>query len=179
MEKVPKLQVIEENVLDKYEPPMPDWNCLYWEGVSDEEYEELRTMKKPVMIDYEAFGRKYPIQLKVTSYLNNGNLAIQMYDWIEGYPEPWAMLTVNLWDVCEKTVPMWIPIIMGKRFLIGSKQIILEELPGEKDAADIASIRRYISMKKGCVNWIRTDTKNTKNNSVRPQHNQLENKPEQ
>ena len=102
MEKVPKLQVIEENVLDKYEPPMPDWNCLYWEGVSDEEYEELRTMKKPVMLEYEAFGRKYPIQLKVTSYLNNGNLAIQMYDWIEGYPEPWAMLTVNLWDVCEK-----------------------------------------------------------------------------
>ena len=76
MEKVPKLQVIEENVLDKYEPPMPDWNCLYWEGVSDEEYEELRTMmKKPVMLEYEAFGRKYPIQLKVTSYLNNGNLA--------------------------------------------------------------------------------------------------------
>lgn len=58
MEKVPKLQVIEENVLDKYEPPMPDWNCLYWEGISNEEYEELRTMKKPVMLEYEAFGRK-------------------------------------------------------------------------------------------------------------------------
>lgn len=179
MEKVPKLQVIEENVLDKYEPPMPDWNCLYWEGVSDEEYEELRTMKKPVMLEYEAFGRKYPIQLKVTSYLNNGNLAIQMYDWIEGYPEPWAMLTVNLWDMCEKDCAYVDTNNNGKKFLIGSKKIILEELPGEKDAADIASIRRYISMKKGCGNWTRMDTKNTKNNSVRPQHNQLENKPEQ
>lgn len=102
MEKVPKLQVIEAKVLDKYEPPMPDWNCLYWEGVSDEVYEELRSMKKPVMLEYEAFGKKYPIQVKVSSYLNNGNLAIQMYDWMEGYPELWATLTVNLWEMCEK-----------------------------------------------------------------------------
>ena len=35
------------------------------------------------------------MQLQITSYLD-GNLAIQMVTWAEGYPEPWASLTVNL-----------------------------------------------------------------------------------
>ena len=101
-EKIPKLSVIKGEDVKDYKPPMPDWNCLYWKGVSNEEYESFRKMRKPVMLDYEAFGKKFPMQLEVTSYADNGNLAIQLYEWADGYPEPWAMLTVNLEEVCER-----------------------------------------------------------------------------
>ena len=46
-------------------------------------------------LPYEKYGSIHQIQLTVTSYID-GNLAIQMMAWENGYPEPWASLTVNL-----------------------------------------------------------------------------------
>ena len=62
---------------------------------------------------YEAFGEKFPIQLKVDKYSITGNLAIEMVNWKHRYPSSWAALTVDLNEVCEKdcsyvdTNPSW------------------------------------------------------------------------
>lgn len=52
-------------------------------------------LSMPTTLNYEKYGTVHPMQLQITSYLD-GNLAIQMVTWAEGYPEPWASLTVNL-----------------------------------------------------------------------------------
>lgn len=51
--------------------------------------------------ELEKYGKVYPISLEVNSYVG-GNLAIQMYSWEDGYPEPWDLLTVNLGGIREK-----------------------------------------------------------------------------
>ena len=38
----------------------------------------------------------YDVTLEATNYSYNNNLAIQMWTEVEGYPEPFATLTVNL-----------------------------------------------------------------------------------
>lgn len=43
----------------------------------------------------------YSITLEVATYLE-GNLAIQMVNWADGYPEPWDTLTVNLDGIRDK-----------------------------------------------------------------------------
>lgn len=52
-------------------------------------------------INYKKYGSNHPIELLKSSYCNNGNLAIEMVTYEDGYPEPWSMLTVNLDDVLE------------------------------------------------------------------------------
>lgn len=54
-----------------------------------------RVLKKLAALDYEKYGSVHPIQLKVSAYMD-GNLAIAMHTWENGYAEPWASLTVNL-----------------------------------------------------------------------------------
>lgn len=49
----------------------------------------------PLTIPYKKYGATHSIQLKVSSYMD-GNLAIAMLAWENGYEEPWASLTVNL-----------------------------------------------------------------------------------
>lgn len=49
----------------------------------------------PLTFPYEKYGSVHPIQLKVSSYMD-GNLAIAMLTWENGYADPWASLTVNL-----------------------------------------------------------------------------------
>jgi len=49
----------------------------------------------PLTFPYEKYGSVHPIQLKVSAYMD-GNLAIAMHTWENGYAEPWASLTVNL-----------------------------------------------------------------------------------
>lgn len=51
--------------------------------------------------ELEKYGNVYSISLEVNSYVG-GNLAIQMYSWEDGYPEPWALLMVNLGGIREK-----------------------------------------------------------------------------
>lgn len=48
-----------------------------------------------IFFDYEKYGQTHRISLRVSSYLD-GNLAIMMDVWDEGYAEPWGNLTVNL-----------------------------------------------------------------------------------
>lgn len=49
----------------------------------------------PITFPYEKYGSIHPIQLKVSAYVD-GNLAIVMLTWENGYAEPWASLTVDL-----------------------------------------------------------------------------------
>ena len=49
----------------------------------------------PLTFPYEKYGSVHPIQLKVSAYMD-GNLAIAMHTWENGFAEPWASLTVNL-----------------------------------------------------------------------------------
>lgn len=51
-----------------------------------------------------AWGSEHEITLRINTYLENGNLAIEMFCWDEGFPEPWSVLTVNLIDE-EKCLP--------------------------------------------------------------------------
>ena len=53
------------------------------------------------MIDYKKYGTIHPITLEVNHYVDNGNLAIEMVTWEEGYAEPWSRLTTNLGDKLE------------------------------------------------------------------------------
>lgn len=96
------LKQIKVEQLEGYRPPIPDWNYFFWLGCSDEEYENFRKQKKPKTVMYEAFGEKFPIQLKVDKYSMTGNLAIEMVNWKHRYPSSWAALTVDLNEVCEK-----------------------------------------------------------------------------
>ena len=57
------------------------------------------------MLIYKSWGTDWKITFKVSSYANNGNLAISMIDWNDGYAEPYASLTVNLGDRGD-TLPM-------------------------------------------------------------------------
>lgn len=68
---------------------------------------------------YEAFGEKFPIQLKVDKYSMTGNLAIEMVNWKHRYPSSWAALTVDLNEVCEKIVLMLIQTIMEEKYCHG------------------------------------------------------------
>lgn len=54
------------------------------------------------MFDFEKYGKMHKIQLNVTAYQDNGNLAITMTAWESGAPEPWSTLTVNLDSICPK-----------------------------------------------------------------------------
>lgn len=47
------------------------------------------------LFDYEKYGKTHRIALKVASYLD-GNLAVDMEAWDEGYAEARSNLTVNL-----------------------------------------------------------------------------------
>lgn len=47
------------------------------------------------IFDLERYGKLHKIQLAVTSYVS-GNLAVRMNELIDGEPEPWSILTVNL-----------------------------------------------------------------------------------
>lgn len=46
----------------------------------------------------KAWSREIPVTLEVKNYYN-GNLAIQVTDYSEGYPSPYAKLTVNLGEL--------------------------------------------------------------------------------
>ena len=83
-----------------------------------------------VQIEYEKYGSPHQIQLTVTSYVG-GNLAIQMVAWEDGYPEPWASLTVNLDGKRQKDCA-WIliaQILSMSLFLIriSSKSVITKK----------------------------------------------------
>ena len=41
----------------------------------------------PITFPYEKYGSTHPIQLKVSAYMD-GNLAIAMHTWENGYAEP-------------------------------------------------------------------------------------------
>lgn len=101
-QKLPPVKAVDQSEVNGYIPPMPDWNCLAWRGCTNQEYERMKDMKRPKTLNYEAFGETFPMQIEVSSYANNGNLAIQLTSWKYGYPEPWSTLTVNLFDICEK-----------------------------------------------------------------------------
>lgn len=49
--------------------------------------------------DLEQYGAVHKIQLSVSSYSSEGNLAIIMTAWEGGNAEPWDTLTVNLGSV--------------------------------------------------------------------------------
>lgn len=44
---------------------------------------------------FKKYGKNHPLSLTLGHY-NNGTLAIRLITWEEGYPEPYANLTVNL-----------------------------------------------------------------------------------
>lgn len=96
------LQKIRVEQLEGYCPPLPDWNYFFWLGCSNEEYEKYRNQKEPKTVPYKVFGEEFPIQLKVDEYIGTGNLSIEMINWKYKYPSPWAVLTVDLDEVCEK-----------------------------------------------------------------------------
>ena len=48
-----------------------------------------------------AWGNEHEITLKENHYADNNNLAIAMYCWEDGCPEPWSVLTVNLGIKCR------------------------------------------------------------------------------
>jgi hypothetical protein len=55
-------------------------------------------MNKPNKIDYNG----HPCTFSLYRYRDNDNLAVQMTTYIEGYPEPYAMITRNLGIHCRK-----------------------------------------------------------------------------
>ncbi len=49
-----------------------------------------------------AWGKVHPMTFETATYLQNGNLYVGLRTNIEGYPEPWSDLTVNLGVPCKE-----------------------------------------------------------------------------
>lgn len=96
----PKLKTVPRKLAEAENGPMPDWNYLYWDGYSNEEFEGIISGKS--LFDWRQDEDVYKIALKVASYEHGGNLAIEMIDWTDGEPELWDVLTVNLPEKIEQ-----------------------------------------------------------------------------
>ena len=48
----------------------------------------------------ERYGKKHPVSFEKANYAENKNLYVGLTTWIEGWPEPWSNLTVNLSVKC-------------------------------------------------------------------------------
>lgn len=110
---------------------MPDWNYFFWSGYSDEDYDNFRKQEEPKMVFYEAFGEKFPIQLMIKGYSTTGNLEVEMVNWKYRYPSPWAALTVNLHEVCEKDCSYVDTNHHGRKILSWILESGLGEMTGE------------------------------------------------
>lgn len=86
------------------------------------------------------YGKIYSISLEVNSYMD-GNLAIQMYSWEDGYPEPWDFLTVNLEGKREKDCAFIDTNHNGQEILVWIIRNGLAVPAGDMGAADIAVIQ--------------------------------------
>lgn len=54
------------------------------------------------MLKLKAYGEEHKISLYTCHYINNDNLAVQMWCWDdEEFPELWSTLTVNLTKKCK------------------------------------------------------------------------------
>lgn len=47
------------------------------------------------------YGKNYPMTFKLDRYTDNGNLYVGLITHVDGYPEPWQNLTVNLGKCME------------------------------------------------------------------------------
>lgn len=92
--KVPNLKTVPQETAEAETCPMPDWNFLRWTGYSDEKYKSI--LDGSGLFDWELYGKTYRVELRVKSYVDHCNLAIELIDWTEEDPEPWGILTVNL-----------------------------------------------------------------------------------
>ncbi len=147
------LKQIKVEQLEGYRPPIPDWNYFFWLGCSDEEYENFRKQQKPKTVMYEAFGEKFPIQLKVDKYSITGNLAIEMVNWKHRYPSSWAALTVDLNEVCEKDCSYVDTNHHGRKILSWIIENGLGELTGQRNRSGYCTyekIRFYPEKLKDC-----------------------------
>ena len=101
---------------------------------------------------YEAFGEKFPIQLKVDKYSITGNLAIEMVNWKHRYPSSWAALTVDLNEVCEKDCSYVDTNHHGRKILSWIIENGLGELTGQRNRSGYCTyekIRFYTGKIKG------------------------------
>ena len=48
------------------------------------------------------FGEEHPCTFALTRYCDNGNFAVMMFTYIDGYREPYAVLTVNIREKLER-----------------------------------------------------------------------------
>ena len=102
---------------------------------------------------YEAFGEKFPIQLKVDKYSMTGNLAIEMVNWKHRYPSSWAALTVDLNEVCEKDCSYVDTNHHGRKILSWIIENGLGELTGQRNRSGYCTyekIRFYPEKLKDC-----------------------------
>ena len=146
------LKQIKVEQLEGYRPPIPDWNYFFWLGCSDEEYENFRSRRTKTVM-YEAFGEKFPIQLKVDKYSMTGNLAIEMVNWKHRYPSSWAALTVDLNEVCEKDCSYVDTNHHGRKILSWIIENGLGELTGQRNRSGYCTyekIRFYPEKLKDC-----------------------------
>ena len=74
--------------------PTPDWNYLRWDGYSEQKYRTIQ--RGEGLLNLPWHGGTVPVDVKVSSYYSNGNLALSLQNWTHGEPEPWGNLTVNL-----------------------------------------------------------------------------------
>ena len=100
---VPELKTVSAKTALAYDAPMPDWNYLYWQGVTVDDYAKMAAGE--AMTEYtDQFGNIHDIDIIVGSYLQDKNLSIEMICWddMDTAPESWGMLTVNLDGVRDK-----------------------------------------------------------------------------
>lgn len=91
---IPKLDTVTQEIAEAEPCPQPDWNYLRWEGYDDARYQAI--MDGGDFLEWEQFGETHRIELRVQTYVDDNNLAIEMVSWDKGEPGPWSILTVNL-----------------------------------------------------------------------------------
>lgn len=98
--KVPTLQKVSKPQAMMKEPPLPDGNYLYLDGVSNELWEEI--IHGAGLTKLRSGYAQREVRLTVHSYQQDGNLAIQFHSWEHSNLEPFASLTLNFPGQREK-----------------------------------------------------------------------------
>lgn len=74
--------------------PLPDWNCLYWAGYSDQRYQMIKDGS--CLLPFSDGRRKLKVEVVVQNYQYGNNLAVSLVPWRGMTPGDEIWLTVNL-----------------------------------------------------------------------------------
>lgn len=84
------LETVPQESVDKENCPIPDWNCLYWMGYSDQRFQQIKD--KSCLLP---FLNGYVVEVAVQTYRYSNKLAVSLIPWRGMTPDDEILLTVS------------------------------------------------------------------------------------